>query len=112
MTFGRRARLAFAASVERRIERLRLADQLLQAYSYRSVLDRGFALIRNQKGYPLRSKSMVSGSQRLQIEFADGKIGATADAASGKLAEPATKPIAAKSRKRGGGEGQGSLFGS
>ncbi len=104
-----RARASFRLSVERRVDRLRSASQLLTAYSYKSVLERGFVLIRNAKGYPLRSRSMVSASQRLQIEFFDGKIGATADAASGKEATPASKPIAAKKRKRGSDD-QGSLL--
>ena len=109
--FSDRARRAFDTAVERRAERLRSAGQLLTAYSYHGVLDRGFALVRNAKGYPLRSAAMVSSSQRLQIQFSDGTIGATADAASGKAAEAAATPVA-KPRKRGGepGGNQGALF--
>ncbi len=110
--FGARARRALRTDLERRSERLVSSAQLLKAYSYKGVLERGFALVRNAKGYPLRSAASVSPSQRVQIEFSDGKIGATADAASGKEAEAASKPIAAKPRKRSGGEGQGSLFGA
>ncbi|MBV8793032.1 MAG: exodeoxyribonuclease VII large subunit, partial [Pseudolabrys sp.] len=110
VAFGERARRAYVTALQRRTELVGATAQLLRAYSYRSVLDRGFALIRNHKGYPLRSKVMVSPSQRVQIEFGDGRIGATVDAAGGKAAEPASKPLARPRKKRGGGEGQGSLL--
>src|SRR5499433_1135202 len=105
-----RARRAFRISQHRRDQRLRSAGQLLTAYSYKGVLSRGFALVRDGEGHPLRSSGAVAPGARLDIEFADGRIGATADG------EHAAQPIAkAKVRNRGGGEGpggQGSLFGS
>ncbi|MGI8525219.1 MAG: exodeoxyribonuclease VII large subunit [Pseudolabrys sp.] len=109
-TFGDRARRAFKTAIDRRAQRLRATGQLLTAYSYRGVLARGFALVRNEKGYPMRSASGISPSQRLQLEFYDGKLGATADATSGKAAEPATTPFAKRRGKRGGGPGQTDLF--
>ena len=108
-TLGARSRASFRLAVERRVERLRSAGQLLTAYSYKSVLERGFVLIRNAKGYPLRSKSMVSPSQRLEIEFFDGRIGATVDAPGGKEASPAVKPLT-KRRKRSSGDDHGNLL--
>jgi exodeoxyribonuclease VII large subunit len=105
-----RARRAFRISQDRRDQRLRSAGQLLTAYSYKGVLSRGFALVRDGEGHPLRSAGTVDPGARLDIEFADGRIGATADG------EHAAQPVAkAKVRSRGGGEGpggQGSLFGS
>ena len=105
-----RARRAFRISQDRRDQRLRSAGQLLTAYSYKGVLSRGFALVRDGEGHPLRSSGAVGPGARLDIEFADGRIGATADG------EQAAQPVAkAKVRSRGGGEGpggQGSLFGS
>jgi exodeoxyribonuclease VII large subunit len=105
-----RVRRAFRISQDRRDQRLRSAGQLLTAYSYKGVLSRGFALVRDGEGHPLRSSGAVGPGARLDIEFADGRIGATADG------EHAAQPVAkAKVRSRGGGEGpggQGSLFGS
>jgi exodeoxyribonuclease VII large subunit len=106
---GDRARRAFRIFSDRRAQRLRSAGQLLTAYSYRGVLARGFALVRDGDGRPLRSAAGVEGGMRLDIEFADGRVAATADG------EPAAKPLArAKMRGRGGqgSGGQGSLFGS
>ena len=103
-----RARRAFRISQDRRDQRLRSAGQLLTAYSYKGVLSRGFALVRDGEGHPLRSAGAVGAGARLDIEFADGRIGATADG------EHAVQPKS-KVRSRGGGEGpggQGTLFGS
>ena len=70
------------------------------------MLARGFALVRDGEGHPLRTAAAVAGGMRLEIEFADGRVGATAD---GDGAPPPAKP---KPRARGGGTGgQGSLFG-
>ena len=107
--FEGRARRAFRIFQDRRVQRLQSAGQLLAAYSYRGVLARGFALVRDGEGHPLRSSAAIGTGMRLDIEFADGRVGATAD---GERVLPTVK---SKARGRGGGEGsggQGSLFGS
>jgi len=108
--FGERSRRAFRIYRDRRAERLRSAAQLLDAYSYRGVLARGFALVRDGEGAPLRSAAAVAGGMRLDIEFSDGRVAAVADG-SAAASPRETKP---KPRARGGGGpgGQGSLFGS
>jgi exodeoxyribonuclease VII large subunit len=50
------------------------AAKLLASLSYRSVLQRGFALVRNSKGQPLHAAASVSRGQSLEIEFSDGKV--------------------------------------
>jgi len=111
--FGARARRAFANSHERRAQRLRSAGQLLSAFSYRGVLARGYALVRDGDGRPLRTVAEVTDRMRLDIEFADGRVGATAD---GRGASGASAPAPTKPRQRRGGEGgptgQGNLFGA
>ncbi len=102
-SFFTRGQRAYATYLARRGDRVRSAGQLLNAFSYRGVLSRGFALVRDQKGVPLRAAAAVGPGMRLDIEFSDGRIGATADAAG---APAAPKPKA----KSGGGPGQGSLF--
>jgi exodeoxyribonuclease VII large subunit len=95
---------------DRHSQRLLSAGQLLAAYSYRGVLARGFALVRDGDGRPLRTAAAVGAGMRLDIEFSDGRVRATAD--SEHATQPSTK---VKPRMRGGGEGsggQGSLFGS
>ena len=84
--------------------------QLLGAMSYRGVLSRGFALVRDERQKPLWRADEVRQAQRLEIEFADGKIGAIAGGRVG----PALTPPALLPRRRTKpdktSEGQGSLF--
>jgi exodeoxyribonuclease VII large subunit len=99
-TLTQRGALSRKVYFERRQNRLESADKLLNAFSYRAVLSRGFALVRDAKGFPLHAASAVPPGMALDIEFADGRVGATADK------EPRTK-----GKPRGGGpSGQGSLF--
>jgi exodeoxyribonuclease VII large subunit len=82
---------------------------LLSAFSYRGVLSRGFALVRDAEGHPLRTAAAVTPGMALDIEFADGRVRATADSTAGTpRAAPASAP--APRKKGGGGPGQGSLF--
>ena len=55
------------------------SGQLLAALSYRSVLARGFALVRDESGHALHAASAVGPGAQLSIEFADGKVTAIAD---------------------------------
>ena len=103
---GRRAMATLLAQRKARVER---AERLLAAFSYREVLKRGFALVRDGEGRPLRAAASVAAGMRLDIEFSDGRVGAVAEG-EGTVAGPArTTP-----RRSGGGGagGQGSLFGS
>jgi exodeoxyribonuclease VII large subunit len=63
---------------------------LLGALSYRGVLARGFALVRDDQGIALHAASHVVAGAHLTLEFADGRIGATADA-DGQPAQPSSK---------------------
>jgi exodeoxyribonuclease VII large subunit len=98
--------------------RLERSYQLLRAFSYQSVLERGFALVRDGSGHPLRSAVSVQPGMPLDIEFGDGCVGATAqtvrnvgEALSAESRVPAAwKPRKPKNEPRGG-SGQGSLFG-
>ncbi|HKY86766.1 MAG TPA: exodeoxyribonuclease VII large subunit, partial [Pseudorhodoplanes sp.] len=101
-SFHTRGQRAFATYLARRNDRVRSAGQLLKAFSYRGVLSRGFALVRDQKGVPLRAAASVGSGMRLDIEFADGRVGATADGAG--------VPAPSKPKSKTKGPGQGSLF--
>jgi exodeoxyribonuclease VII large subunit len=106
-----RAERAVGVVLDRCAARYERAGQLLTAFSYRGVLQRGFALVRDGDGRPLRAAAAVTTGMRLDIEFADGRVGATAgDAHVTPPAPPA--PLFRRRRRRpsGGDEGQGSLF--
>jgi len=100
---------AFDSFLDRRFERTERAGQLLAAFSYRGVLERGFALVRDHSGQPLHSARAVRPGSKLDIEFADGRVGAVAETSVPADAKPAAP---AKRRRRDGSEGQGNLFGS
>lgn len=105
-----RAKLATTALLQHRAARLERAGRLLAAVSYRGVLARGFALVRDADGRPLRTAAAVKAGARLNIEFADGRVRATADAPSAAAAPQSAGP--AKPPRRSSGEGQGNLFGA
>jgi len=89
--------------------RLAAEAKLLDSVSYRRVLERGFALVRDAAGRPvLRAADTVPGAD-IEIEFADGARGATI-ARDGKppLEKPA--PRLRPRRARGGDDPQGSLL--
>ncbi len=101
---------AYDERLQSRRAELFSAWQLLGAMSYRGVLSRGFALVRDETQRPLRRAAEVRQSQRLEIEFADGKVGAVA---GGRVGPPMTPPALLPRRRAKpdkDSEGQGTLF--
>ena len=60
-----RARAALAAQ-----------DRVLQSLSYKNVLKRGYAVIRDEEDRPVSQAAALSAGAAVSIEFADGRIGA------------------------------------
>jgi exodeoxyribonuclease VII large subunit len=113
--FGDRSRRAMLAMLSQRTARVERAERLLAAFSYREVLKRGFALVRDGEGHPVRAAAGVPSGMRLDIEFADGRVGAVADGERPPVASPPPARPKPRPRSSGGSEGpsgQGSLFGS
>ncbi|HEX3937748.1 MAG TPA: exodeoxyribonuclease VII large subunit [Xanthobacteraceae bacterium] len=102
-----RAPRAFAHFIAARRARAERGGQLLAAFSYRGVLARGFTLIRDAAGHTLRSAAAVTAGMPIEIEFADGRVGARADDPSD--VKPGGEPAKPRGR-RSGGPGQGDLF--
>jgi exodeoxyribonuclease VII large subunit len=111
-----RAGRATMAVIERRAAMVSRAGGVLGALSYQGVLARGFALVRDPDGQPVRTAAAVPGGMRLDIEFADGHLAAVAEPPTRPEADPAppteepgpAKPRAGRPR---GDPGQGNLFG-
>jgi exodeoxyribonuclease VII large subunit len=103
-----RAERAIENLLDNRDLRAERAGQLLTAFSYRGVLERGFALVRGLDGTPLRRAAAVQAGQGLDIEFADGRARATAEGAPALA--PVVPPRPRRRRRSGSDEGQGSLF--
>ena len=115
LRLSERARRALATSTQKLQARVAHSGQLLGALSYRSVLARGFALVRDARDHPVHSASQVGPGARLNVEFADGRIAATADADRPVTAPAAAKPVGgepkpAAPRRITKPVGQGSLF--
>jgi exodeoxyribonuclease VII large subunit len=107
VAFAERARRAVRHLIGVRQARAERGGQLLAAFSYRGVLARGFALVRDGAGEPLRSAAAVTAGMPLEIEFADGRIGAHADGEHSATSESgAAKPRSRRTK----GAGQGDLF--
>jgi exodeoxyribonuclease VII large subunit len=110
-----RARRALTIMVQRLEARVAHSNQLLAALSYRSVLARGFALVRDEQGHAVRAAGSVGPGDYLSIEFADGRVAATADADRPVATRPA-KPVASEPKPAAAPKravkpvGQGSLF--
>jgi len=92
-----RARRALLTAMQRLDARVAHSGQLLAALSYRGVLARGFALVRDAQGHAVHAAASVGPGAHLSIEFADGRVGATADAdrppaTSESASAPKTEP--------------------
>ncbi|WP_051092899.1 exodeoxyribonuclease VII large subunit [Methylobacterium sp. 77] len=85
---------AIGRLIERRSDRLDNFSALLGSLSYRAVLARGFALVRDEAGAPIRAASSTVPGQRLSLEFSDGTLLARTEAPD------ATAPGGAEPPKR------------
>ncbi|MBD1546164.1 exodeoxyribonuclease VII large subunit [Roseibium aggregatum] len=98
---------AYATRLTKSRDRLDALEKLLKSLSYKDVLARGYALVRDDKGQPVRSAAAVSSGDALSIELADGTIDAVATSGSAGPAKKAKRPASTESKKP---TSQGSLF--
>jgi exodeoxyribonuclease VII large subunit len=114
LRLAERARRALKMVMQRLEARVAHSGQLLAALSYRSVLTRGFALVRDEQGHAVHAAAAIGPGARLNLEFADGRVAATADAdrpALASTAKPvASEPKTATPKRAVKPVGQGSLF--
>jgi exodeoxyribonuclease VII large subunit len=109
-----RGRRALSTVMQRLAARVEHSGQLLTALSYRSVLTRGFALVRDEQGHAVHAAAGIGPGARLDLEFSDGRVAATADAdrpAATRPAKPAaSEPKTSAPKRVVKPVGQGSLF--
>jgi exodeoxyribonuclease VII large subunit len=82
-----RGRNAVLNGLARQRRQLASSEKLLVSLSYQGVLQRGFALVKDAQGRSVRSVSTIKAGERLDIEFADGHVGARAEEPLGKKGE-------------------------
>ena len=66
-------------------------EKLRATLGYRNVLARGFALVRDDAGHPLRSAAEAARKTVVEIEFADGRVAASVAAGKAAAAPRATR---------------------
>ncbi|MGE0195738.1 MAG: exodeoxyribonuclease VII large subunit, partial [Methylocystis sp.] len=115
-TAGAKQRLAGAAQrldraisglIGRSQDRLDRLSRLQESLSHRSVLARGFALVRDDSGALVRSVAQAPPGAGLDIEIADGRIAARAGVAT---PEPPAPVRPRRRLRKVDGDDQGSLF--
>lgn len=90
-------------------DKLDAVDKLLVSYSYKGVLERGFALVRDAAGEPVQRAAGLSAGDAVEIEFFDEKRGAIIDGDGKSDEKPSPKPKKSR-RPPSGDDGQGSLL--
>jgi exodeoxyribonuclease VII large subunit len=102
---SRHADTAIRHQLTRARAELSAQDRILQSLSYKNVLKRGYAVIRDEDNRPVSQASALSAGMGIAIEFADGRVGAM-------TTEGGAAPSGARKRTVRAGEPpkQGSLF--
>ena len=90
----------FRREVDAAQARLARLSDLLESYSYRGVLKRGFALVTDAAHHAIGSAKKTKPGQNLSIEFHDGSVAARVEG------DAPQKPSASKSKKPIAGQGQ------
>ena len=98
LRLAERAHRALAIMLQRLDARIGHSGQLLGALSYRGVLARGFALVRDEQGHAVHAAAGIGPAAHLTLEFADGRVGATADA-DRPGTTPSGKPAASEPKE-------------
>ncbi|SKA24169.1 Exodeoxyribonuclease VII large subunit [Enhydrobacter aerosaccus] len=106
--FTDRVRRCTAEMLVRCGDKVDQLGKLLESYSFHSVLNRGFALVRNQDGHPVLAASGTRSGDTLSIEFADGRIGARVT--DGLSTAPRAASVPPRKRDGGNNGNQGSLL--
>jgi exodeoxyribonuclease VII large subunit len=92
---GARLDRAMRNGLDRKKERLAATVRLAAGYSYQSVLARGFALVRDADGRPVRQVAEAEAGAALTITVADGSFDATVGRGTSPAPRRPSKPAAA-----------------
>ncbi|OLP52646.1 exodeoxyribonuclease VII large subunit [Rhizobium rhizosphaerae] len=122
VTLSAKGERAVEADLRRLRGLIQAQDRMLQSLSYVNVLGRGYVLVRDEAGAPLKTAAETGPGRAVTLQFADGSLAALTeeDALIPPDLQPAAPPSAdaappakpARSRKRKAEEEtpQGSLF--
>lgn len=96
-----RADTALKTRLHRGGDRLVAVWRLAEGISHKRILERGFALVRDENGAMVRGKAAVSAGQHLSLQFADGTV---------QVQEASGSPAPAKAKAKPASTTQGALF--
>ena len=102
---GERMERAISTYIHQKKIKYETPARLLESLSYQKVLERGFAVIRDEQGKTLSDGKGVAKGENLGIEFRDGVVGVIVS--NGK---PKSKPKAKKKKKPVSNDEQGQLL--
>ena len=102
----RRRDQAISLLLERTRRRGQELERLMRTLSYESVLERGYAIVFDAEGNPVKQATSVAEGDALSIRFRDGDVAATAGETPGAPSSKGTTRKPSSSRPGG----QGSLF--
>jgi exodeoxyribonuclease VII large subunit len=105
---GRRGDAALDIFLKHERSALSAHDRILQSLSYKNVLKRGYAVIRDEEDRVLATAGAVSNGAALSIEFADGRVRAVAGDGDALPSSPAKRRTPPKQQTPP--TAQGSLF--
>lgn len=94
---------AFELIIEKKRQKLNMSVRLLQTVSYRNVLERGFALVLDERNSPVKRARQIPENGFLQIKFADDVVDAT-------VVNQNVKRMKKSKIQSSGGNEQGDLF--
>ncbi|MDE1159957.1 MAG: exodeoxyribonuclease VII large subunit [Neorhizobium sp.] len=95
-SLSRQGDTAVTHAVSKRRAEVTAQDRVLQSLSYTNVLNRGFAVIRDESDRPLTRASGLGEGQGITIQFADGRIAARAEGEGQEPPGGAMSPPAAE----------------
>lgn len=109
--FNRRRDQAISLIFERQRRRSQELERLMRTLSHTSVLERGYAIVLDNNGAPVKEAAQLSGGEAVSLRFKDGDIGAVINENnSGNPIKPAQKKTPKTNTRKKETSAQGTLF--
>lgn len=107
---SRRNAAAFTNHMARTRARFNQADRLLKSLSYKSILERGYGVVRNEKGSPIASAGKIKAGEVFSVELKDGHISAIATGSGAVKSKQPAKSTSSENQENSNPPKQGKLF--